>query len=140
LTIARLLRLLLLFVPASLYLGFTHARPALVFVTSCLAVVPLAGLMGEATETIARRTGAGLGGLLNATFGNAAELIIALVALKEGQPEIVKASLTGSIIGNLLVVLGFAMLCGGLRHKELRFARVAAESGSGTMILRAGGR
>src|SRR6185436_8715109 len=77
----------------------------------------------------------GIGGLLNASFGNAAELIIAFMALRAGETEIVKASLTGSIIGNLLMVLGLAMLLGGLKHKELRFSRIAAESGSSMMIL-----
>jgi Ca2+:H+ antiporter len=126
---------MLAFVPVALYLGHTHHAPATVFIASCLALLPLAGLMGEATENIAHHTGPGIGGLLNATFGNAAELIIALVALRQGEQEIVKASLTGSIVGNLLVVLGFAMLLGGWKHKELRFNRLAAESGSSTMLL-----
>jgi len=91
--------------------------------------------MGEATEHLTHHTGPGIGGLLNASFGNAAELIIAFMALRAGETEIVKASLTGSIIGNLLMVLGLAMLLGGLKHKELRFSRIAAESGSSMMIL-----
>ena len=91
--------------------------------------------MGEATEHIAHHTGPGVGGLLNASFGNAAELIIAFIALRAGEAEIVKASLTGSIIGNLLMVLGLAMLLGGWRHKELRFSRIAAEAGSSMMVL-----
>jgi Ca2+:H+ antiporter len=122
-------------VPISLYLGYTHASPTLVFVASCLAILPLAGLMGEATEHLTHHTGPGLGGLLNASFGNAAELIIAFMALRAGELEIVKASLTGSIIGNILMVLGLAMLLGGWRHKELRFSRIAAESGSSMMVL-----
>jgi Ca2+:H+ antiporter len=130
-----LLRLLLVFLPISVYLGLTHASPVWVFVTSCLAILPLAGLMGEATEHLTRHTGPGLGGLLNASFGNAAELIIAFMALRAGESEIVKASLTGSILGNLLMVLGLAMLLGGWRHSELRFRRVAAEVGSGMMTL-----
>lgn len=121
--------------PVSLYLGFTHASATLVFVTACLAILPLAGLMGEATEHLTHHTGPGVGGLLNASFGNAAELIIAFMALRAGETEIVKASLTGSIIGNLLMVLGLAMLLGGLKHKELLFSRIAAESGSSMMIL-----
>ena len=108
-----------MFVPASLWLGFTHASPVAVFVVSCLAILPLAGLMGEATEHLAHHTGPGMGGLLNATFGNAAELIIGFMALRAGETEIVKASLTGSIIGNMLMVLGLAMLLGGWKHKEL---------------------
>jgi Ca2+:H+ antiporter len=126
---------LLVFVPASFWLGLTHASPVAVFVVSCLAIVPLAGLMGEATEHLAHRAGPGVGGLLNATFGNAAELIIGFMALRAGELEIVKASLTGSIIGNMLMVLGFAMLLGGWKHKELRFNRLAAETGSGMMLL-----
>src|SRR5437762_1066373 len=130
-----LLRTFLVFVPVSLWLGLSHASPTWVFLASCLAVLPLAGLMGEATEHLTHRTGPGLGGLLNATFGNAAELIIAFVALWGGEKEIVKASLTGSIVGNLLVVLGLAMLVGGWRRKELRFSRLAAETGSSMMVL-----
>jgi Ca2+:H+ antiporter len=106
-----------------------------VFVTACLAILPLAGLMGEATEHLTHHTGPGVGGLLNASFGNAAELIIAFMALRAGELEIVKASLTGSIIGNILMVLGLAMLLGGWKHPELRFNRLAAESGSSMMIL-----
>ena len=126
---------LLVFVPASLGLGLAHASPVAVFVVSCLAIVPLAGIMGEATESLAHRAGPGLGGLLNATFGNAAELIIGVIALRAGEAEVVKASLTGSIIGNLLVVLGLSMFLGGLRHHEMRFSRLAAETGSGMMVL-----
>jgi Ca2+:H+ antiporter len=130
-----LMRLLLVFVPVSLALGMTHATPTWVFLTSCLAILPLAGLMGEATEHLTHHTGPGVGGLLNATFGNAAELIIAFMALRAGEIEIVKASLTGSIIGNILVVLGLAMLLGGWKQKELGFSRTAAESGSSMMVL-----
>jgi Ca2+:H+ antiporter len=126
---------MLVFVPASFWLGLTHASPVAVFVVSCLAILPLAGLMGEATEHLAHHTGPGMGGLLNATFGNAAELIIGFMALRAGETEIVKASLTGSIIGNMLMVLGLAMLLGGWKHKELRFNRMAAETGSSMMLL-----
>jgi Ca2+:H+ antiporter len=104
-------------------------------VVSCLAVLPLAGLMGESTEHLAHRSSPAIGGLLNATFGNAAELIIGFMALRAGETEIVKASLTGSILGNMLMVLGLAMFVGGLKHKELRFSRMAAETGSGMMVL-----
>ncbi|HVO12853.1 MAG TPA: calcium/proton exchanger [Vicinamibacteria bacterium] len=125
----------LLFVPISFWLGLSHASATAVFVVSCLAVLPLAGLMGEATEQLAHRCGPGIGALLNATFGNAAELIIGLIALRAGEVEIVKASITGSILGNMLMVLGVAMLVGGWRHKELLFNRRAAELGSGMMVL-----
>ncbi len=126
---------LLLLVPVSFWLGLTHAAPTAVFVSSCLAILPLAGLMGEATEQLAHRSGPGIGGLLNATFGNAAELIIGVMALRAGETEIVKASLTGSILGNMLMVLGLATVVGGWRHKELVFNRMAAEMGSGMMVL-----
>jgi Ca2+:H+ antiporter len=130
-----LLRVLLIFVPVGIGLGMAHASPTWVFVTCCLAILPLAGLMGEATEHLTHHTGPGIGGLLNATFGNAAELIIAFMALRAGEVEIVKASLTGSIIGNILVVLGLAMLLGGWKRSELTFSRIAAESGSSMMVL-----
>ena len=126
---------MLLLVPVSFWLGLTHASPTAVFVVCCLAILPLAGLMGEATEQLSHRSGPGIGGLLNATFGNAAELIIGLAALRAGETEIVKASITGSILGNMLMVLGLAMLVGGWRHKELVFNRMAAELGSGMMVL-----
>lgn len=115
-----------------------HARPdspLLVFLLACLAIVPLAGLLGVATEKLAARTGEGIGGFLNATLGNAAELIIALVALKAGMLDVVKASLTGSIIGNLLLVLGAAFLAGGLRHKVQSFATIGARTQIGMMAL-----
>ena len=130
-----ILRLLLVFVPVSCYLGLTHASATWVFVFACLAVLPLAGLMGEATEHLTHHVGPGIGGLLNASFGNAAELIIAFMALRAGETEIVKASLTGSIIGNILMVLGLAMLLGGWKRKELVFSKLAAESGSSMMVL-----
>jgi Ca2+:H+ antiporter len=135
LTAKNILRVLLVFVPISIGLGLGHASPVYVFVACCLAILPLAGFMGEATEHLTHHTGPGIGGLLNATFGNAAELIIAFMALRAGETEIVKASLTGSIIGNILMVLGLAMLLGGWKRKELVFSRLAAESGSSMMVL-----
>lgn len=108
----------LVFVPISVSLEHFHSQAHLwIFFSSCLAIIPLAGLLGEATEHIAEQTGEGIGGLLNATFGNAAELIIAIVALRTGFVDVVKASLTGSIIGNILLVLGAAFLAGGFYHK-----------------------
>ncbi len=97
-----------------------------IFVTAALAIIPLAGWLGRATEQLADRTSERLGGFLNATFGNASELIIALVALKQGLGAVAKASLTGSIIGNILLVLGCSMLAGGLRHKVQTFNIAAA--------------
>ncbi|HQZ40980.1 MAG TPA: hypothetical protein PLH72_18290 [Vicinamibacterales bacterium] len=124
-----------LLVPVAAWLEWSGAGPEAIFIVSCLAILPLAGLMGEATEQLAHRAGPGLGGLLNATFGNAAELIIGFMALRAGEIEIVKASITGSILGNLLMVLGLAMLVGGWKHKELVFNRLAAETGGGMMLL-----
>lgn len=113
---------LLVFVPATVLLHlFFHQAETLIFVFACVSVIPLAGWMGRATEHLAERTSEGIGGLLNATFGNAAELIIAFVAMRKGMNEIVKASLTGSIIGNILLVLGASLVAGGIRNREQRF-------------------
>ena len=112
-----------------------HASPILVFVAACLGVLPLAGFMGEATEQIAARSGPTLGGLLNATFGNAAELIIAIVALQAGLVDLVKASITGSILGNLLLILGLSIVAGGLKESELKFNRTNAGMSAGMLVL-----
>jgi Ca2+:H+ antiporter len=106
-----------------------------VFAAACLAVLPLAGYMGDATEHLAHRTGPTVGGLLNATFGNAAELIISIVALRAGLVPLVKASITGSILGNLLLILGLALVAGGLRRSELRFNRTSAGMSAGMLSL-----
>ena len=119
-------RVLLLAVPAAIVANMMHLSPVAVFALSCLAVLPLAAFMGDATEHLAVRTGPTVGGLLNATFGNAAELIIAIVALQAGLVELVKASITGSILGNLLLILGLSLLAGGSKRSELRFNRTAA--------------
>ncbi|MBI3280733.1 MAG: calcium/proton exchanger [Acidobacteria bacterium] len=129
---------LLVFVPVAIALHFL--RPdwhTAIFMTACLAIIPLAGWLGRATEHLASRTSEGIGGLLNATFGNAAELIIALVALRQGLYDLVKASLTGSIIGNILLVLGAAFLAGGIRQKEQRFDARAARMHSTMLTLAA---
>ena len=127
---------LLVFVPVTVALHYLAPAAHLwIFLAACAAIVPLAGWMGRATEHLAEHTGEGVGGLLNATFGNAAELIIGFIALRAGETAIVKASITGSILGNLLMVLGLAMLVGGWRRTELTFNRLAAESASGTMLL-----
>jgi Ca2+:H+ antiporter len=128
---------LLLLVPASLALEAYGADPLWVFGTAGLAIVPLAGWMGRATEHLASRLGEGIGGLLNATFGNAAELIIALFALREGLHEVVKASITGSIIGNILLVLGLSMVAGGIRYSMQSFNRSAASMGASLLLLSA---
>jgi len=131
------LLLLLVFVPVAIVLEFSHADPVWIFAASALAIIPLAGLMGKATEHLAERMGAGLGGLLNATFGNAAELIIALIALRAGLLNVVKASITGSIIGNVLLVLGASALVGGLKYKRQTFNRTAAGLGVTSLALSA---
>lgn len=123
------LSLLLAFVPVSIVLERVHADPVWVFAGSVLAIIPLASWMGKATEHLAEHLGAGIGGLLNATFGNAAELIIGFVALKAGLLDVVKASITGSIIGNILLVLGASVLVGGLKHETQYFNRTAAGLG-----------
>lgn len=126
---------LLVFIPISLAAHFLEWGELAVFITAGLAILPLAAWMGTATEEIAVVVGPTLGGLLNATFGNATELIIALIALNAGLVDVVKASITGSIISNLLLVMGFSMLLGGLRHKEQAFQPVAARMNASSMNL-----
>jgi len=137
LTPANILNALLLFIPVAVLLELRHASPTLVFIASGIAIIPLAGLMGKATEHLAERLGEGLGGLLNATFGNAAELIIAILALRAGLQDVVKASITGSIIGNVLLVLGLSMLLGGARYSGQTFNRSAASMGASLLTLSA---
>ncbi len=129
--------LLVPFIPIALALELSHAEATLIFVTSALGVIPTAALMGRATEELAARSGPGIGGFLNVTFGNAPELIIAFFALKEGLQEVVKASIVGSILGNILLVMGAAMLVGGLKHKVQRFDRTAANVQSTMLTLAA---
>jgi Ca2+:H+ antiporter len=126
---------LLIFVPISIAAHLLGWGELTVFITACLAIIPLAAWMGTATEEIATVVGPNLGGLLNATFGNATELIIALVALKAGYIEVVKASITGSIMGNLLLVMGLSMFLGGLRYKEQDFQPVMARLNASSMNL-----
>jgi Ca2+:H+ antiporter len=129
---------LLVFVP--LVVGLELVRPAAhtaIFFCACAAIIPLAGWLGRATEHLAERTGEGVGGLLNATFGNAAEMIIAFTALRRGLTEVVKASLTGSIIGNILLVLGASFLAGGMRHPEQSFNEQGART-QATLLWLAG--
>lgn len=130
---------LLIFVPIAIALRFIPSlhNPTALFIVSCLAIIPLAGWMGKATEHLAEHLGQGVGGLLNATFGNAAELIIALFALSKGLDGVVKASITGSIIGNVLLVLGLSILAGGLKFKEQKFNRTAASISATALTLAA---
>jgi Ca2+:H+ antiporter len=130
-----ILKYLLIFVPLSIAAGLLHASPVLIFALSSLGVIPLAGLIGEATEELAAHTGPRLGGLLNATLGNAAELIITIFAIRAGLLELVKASITGSILGNLLLVLGLSILLGGLKNGVQRFDRSQAGVNATMLIL-----
>jgi Ca2+:H+ antiporter len=125
---------LLAFVPATVAAAWLHAGTG-VFVLAALALIPLARWIGTATEAVAGRLGPGLGGLLNATFGNAAELIVAIVGLRAGQTVVVKASITGSILGNLLFVFGATLLAAGLKEPRPRFNATAALSSSALMYL-----
>ncbi|AGY58085.1 calcium/proton exchanger [Gloeobacter kilaueensis] len=126
---------MLAFVPVSIAAELLHWDPVVIFTTSVLAIVPLAKFMGQATEEIAVVSGPTIGGLLNATFGNATELIIALVALNAGLYSVVKASLTGSIIGNILLVVGLAVFLGGLKFKEQEFQPIVARLNASLMTL-----
>jgi Ca2+:H+ antiporter len=123
------------FIPVAVVLELVHAGPVLVFGAAALAVIPCAAVMGEATEAIAAKTGPGIGGLLNVTFGNAPELIIAFFALQKGLQEVVKASIVGSIIGNILLVMGAAMLVGGWNRDKQTFSRTAANAQSAMLVL-----
>lgn len=131
------IKVLLVFLPVAIVAHWIHAPAGLQFGASLLALLPLAIVMGEATEHLSHRAGPGIGGLLNATFGNAAELIIALALLFQGEDEVVKATLTGSILGNVLLVLGASLFCGGLKFSTQKFNRTAAGIGATMMVLAA---
>jgi Ca2+:H+ antiporter len=126
---------LLIFVPLSLFAEYMHSSPIVIFILASLAIIPLAKFIGESTEEISARTGPALGGLLNATFGNATELIISFFALQAGLTEMVKASITGSIIGNLLLILGMAIFFGGLGKNQQEFNTTAASTSASTLFL-----
>jgi Ca2+:H+ antiporter len=133
-----MLKWLLVLVPVAIALEYlAPQRHLLIFVTTAIAILPLAAWLGRATEQLADRSGEGVGGLLNATFGNAAELIIALAALRAGLHDVVKATIVGSIVGNILLVLGAAMLAGGLRYQEQRFNESAARAQATMLTLAA---
>src|ERR671917_1623439 len=118
--------LLVPFIPIAIVLELQHADAELIFGAAALGVIPTAALMGRSTEELAARTGPGIGGFLNVTFGNFPELVIAFFALQEGLQEVVKASLIGSILGNILLVMGAAMLIGGAKRERQFFDRTAA--------------
>ncbi len=126
---------LLLFIPIALLAEFGEWGGLWVFALSAVGVIPLAGYIGESTEALAERTGPKIGGLLNATLGNAAELIITLVAIRAGLLDLVKASITGSILGNLLLVLGMAMVYGGIKNGVQRFDRKQASNNAILLVL-----
>lgn len=126
---------LLIFIPIATVGYFLNLPPTALFILSALAIVPLAKYIGEATEELTVYTGPAVGGFLNATFGNATELIIGILALRAGLIEVVKASITGSIIGNLLLVLGTAMIFGGRNRKKQEFNVTAAKASGSTLLL-----
>ena len=131
----RWLLVMLIFVPISIVLHYMPANDSARFVTAALAILPLAGFMGTATEELAKYRGSAVGGLLNATFGNATELIIAIVAVGNGQTEVVRASLIGSIIGNILLVLGLSIFVGGLKHRIQHFNKELAGAHGSMMMM-----
>lgn len=129
------LKLLYVFIPISIIGEFMHFSPTLMFLFAAFSIIPLAALMGEATEEISFYSGPKIGGFLNATFGNATELIISFFALKQGLFEVVKASIAGSVIGNILLVLGASMLFGGIKHKTQTFNKKVVEVSSSMLIF-----
>jgi Ca2+:H+ antiporter len=126
---------LLVFIPLALAATIFGWSPLVLFAFSAIAIIPLAKFIGDATEDLAERSGPAVGGLLNATFGNATELILSLFALNAGLVEVVKASITGSIIGNLLLVLGTSMLLGGLKREKQHFNETAAKAAGSMLVL-----
>ena len=126
---------LYLTIPVALFLQFAHGNLVWLFVFSCVAILPLAAWIGRSTEQLAHRMGSTAGALFNATFGNFAEMVIATIAIRAGLPDVVRASISGSIVGNVLFVGGASMVAGGWRRKTLQFNALAAESQAGQMIL-----
>jgi Ca2+:H+ antiporter len=130
---------LLVFIPISIVADLFIHQPVLVFATSALAIVPLAGLIGTSTEQLAIRVGPSMGGLLNATLGNLTELIVGILLVSAGQFAIVKATLIGSIVGNLLLVLGLSFFLGGLRFEQQKFNQHSANVHSASLVLAVAG-
>src|SRR5436190_21715590 len=122
-------------IPVAIVLQFMHASLVWEFVFACAAVLPLAAWIGVSTEQLAHRMGATYGALFNATFGNFAEMIIAIFAIRAGLPDVVRASFAGSILGNLLFVAGISMVAGGWKRSSQKFNALAAESQAGQLIL-----
>ena len=126
---------LLVFVPIAIVLELAHGPAVWIFALAALAILPLAGLIGHATEDLAARSGPQVGGLLNATFGNVTEMIIAFFLIRQGEIEVVKASITGSIIGNVLIVLGLSFLVGGWKREQQEFNRASAGLHSSSLVI-----
>ena len=131
----KFLKYMLIFIPISFIAKFMNASGAIMFILSCLSIVPLAGLMGEGTEQISFYSGPKIGGFLNGTFGNATELIISFFALKQGLFDIVKSSIAGAVIGNVLLVVGASMLAGGLKFKTQKFNEKVSEVTSSMLLF-----
>lgn len=131
----KILRIMLIFIPISFLAKFMNASPSIMFILACLSIIPLAAIMGEGTEEISFYSGPKIGGFLNGTFGNATELIISFFALKEGLFEVVKSSIAGAVIGNILLVLGASMLVGGLKYKTQKFNKKVSEVSSSMLLF-----
>lgn len=131
----KILKYMLIFIPISFIAKFLNASNSLMFILSCLSIIPLAGLMGESTEEISFYSGPKIGGFLNGTFGNATELIISFFALKEGLFDVVKSSIAGSVIGNILLVFGASMLAGGLKYKTQTFNKNVIDTSSSMLLF-----
>lgn len=131
----KILKYFLIFVPISFIAEFFHASGTIMFLLSCGSIIPLAGLMGEGTEEISFYSGPKIGGFLNGTFGNATELIISFFALKKGLFEVVKSSIAGAVIGNILLVIGASMLAGGLKYKTQKFNKKITEVTSSMLLF-----
>ncbi|KAK9467382.1 Sodium/calcium exchanger protein-domain-containing protein [Lipomyces arxii] len=135
LVLSSYVNVLLVFIPLGIIFGALHMSPYLVFSINFLAIIPLAALLGFVTEDLAKHVGQTLGGLLNATFGNAVELIVAIVALSKGEILIVQASMLGSILSNILLVLGCCFFAGGMKFQEQTFSNIVAQTMSSLMAL-----
>lgn len=131
----KFLKYMLVFIPISFVAVFLKASGTTMFILSCLSIIPLAGLMGEGTEEISFYSGPKIGGFLNGTFGNATELIISFFALKDGLFDVVKSSIAGSVIGNVLLVVGFSMVAGGIKFKSQSFNKKVNEVTSSMLLF-----
>lgn len=131
----KILKYMLVFIPISFIAKFMNVPGAVMFVLACLSIIPLAGLIGQSTEEISFYTGPKIGGFLNGTFGNATELIISFFALKQGLFDVVKSSIAGAVIGNILLVIGFSMLAGGLKYKTQKFNQKVSEVSSSMLLF-----